>query len=640
MKLPQLSNFNNPPRNGKNGNGKKKKLWKFEFKFSFKDILLYAFVFFLFMALLGAFLPTPGGKTKPMSQVLTEAKEGKISKIIVEDEAIKIQYKDGSTATSVKDPRQDFSSLLFSKDGLGLDPKEITLQNSDNTLKNQWINILSNLLPTLVIIFIFIWMLKQARGAQESIFSFGSSRGKLFNKDNPKVTFKDVAGVDEAKRELEEIVDFLKNPKKYAALGARTPKGVLLVGPSGTGKTLLAKAVAGEAGVPFFSMAGSEFMEMLVGVGASRARDLFATAKKNRPAIIFIDEIDAIGRARSMGLVGGHDEREQTLNQILIEMDGFEPNEQVVVMAATNRGDLLDPALMRPGRFDRRVMLDLPDKDGRLAILKVHMKNKPFEELVDWEKVAKRTVGFSGADLENMLNEAAIEAARRNATKIAMMDIEEAATKVKLGPQRKRLQSELDKKMTAYHEASHAIVTHELPFMDPVHRISIVSRGMSLGHTLIPPAADRLHETKSHLIEQIAAMLGGRAAEQLIFNEMTTGASSDIQQATGIAREMVVEFGMSDLGPINLGPEAQSYMGKTYYESQKLSDEMSAKIDKSISELINNGYKLAVSVLKKNREILDRVSAELLVKETLEGEEFEKLMGHAKVALATSNSNS
>ncbi len=331
-------------------------------------------------------------------------------------------------------------------------------------------------------------------------------------------------------------------------------------------------------------------------------------------------------------MVGGHDEREQTLNQILIEMDGFEPNEQVIVMAATNRGDLLDPALLRPGRFDRRVVLDLPDKEGRLAILKVHQKNKPFDDSVDWEKVAQRTVGFSGADLENMLNEAAIEAARHDRTKIAMVDVEEAATKVKLGPQKKRMQSDLDKKITAYHEVGHAIVTHELPNMDPVHRISIVSRGMSLGHTLIPPTADRLHETKSHLVEQIASMLGGRAAEEMVFSEMTTGAASDISQATTIAREMVMEFGMSDLGPINFGAEQAEYMGRMYMEPQKISEDMAGKIDEAVRKLIEDGYKLAVSILKKNRKVLDKVSAELITKETLEGEEFEKLMGHAKAS--------
>lgn len=634
MKLPEID------KNKKNGNGKKIiRGLRMEFRFDLKDLILYGIVGLLIILTIASF--AGGGQRlekKPISEVLADAKAGRVEQITVSENNLTVKYKDGKEVESQKEPNQDLNRTLFSKDELALEPGSVTLANKDDISKNFWVNTFLQFGPIVLFFVLIFWLYRRQMQGANSIFSFGQSPAKLYNKDMPKVTFKDVAGVDEAKKELEEIVDFLKNPKKYALLGARTPKGVLLVGPSGTGKTLLAKAVAGEAGVPFFSMAGSEFMEMLVGVGASRARDLFATAKKSKPAIIFIDEIDAIGRTRAVGVMGGHDEREQTLNQILIEMDGFEPNEQVIVMAATNRGDLLDPALLRPGRFDRRVVLDLPDKEGRLAILQVHRKNKPFEENVDWQKVAMRTVGFSGADLENMLNEAAIEAARHDRGKIAMVDLEEAATKVKLGPQKKRMQSELDKKMTAYHEAGHAIVTHELPHMDPVHRISIVSRGMSLGHTLIPPTADRLHETKSHLVEQIAAMLGGRAAEEMIFDEMTTGAASDIQQATSIAREMVLEFGMSDLGPINLGPEPQNYMGKMYLEPQKLSEEMAGKIDREVKKLIDVGFKVAEEILKKNQKILDKIAAELLKKETLEGEEFEKLMGHAKVALATVSS--
>lgn len=632
--IPQIRNPMQGPK--KNGNGKKGlKIYKFELKFGFKDIILYIVIFLMLALTIGSlFGSTPQYEKVPISRVYADAKDGKIKTITISENDLTIKYKDGKTVTSQKDTATDLSQTLFSKEQLGLDPASITIENSNDITKNFWVNAVLQFGPILLFFVLLYWLYRRQMGGANSIFSFGQSPAKLYTKDQPKITFKDVAGVDEAKKELEEIVDFLKNPKKYAALGARTPKGVLLVGPSGTGKTLLAKAVAGEAGVPFFSMAGSEFMEMLVGVGASRARDLFQTAKKNKPSIIFIDEIDAIGRTRSVGLVGGHDEREQTLNQILIEMDGFEPNESVIVMAATNRGDLLDPALLRPGRFDRRVVLDLPDKEGRLAILQVHKKNKPFDDDINWEKVAQRTVGFSGADLENMLNEAAIEAARHNRTKIAMVDIEEAATKVKLGPQKRRLQTDLDKKMTAYHEAGHAIVTHELPHMDPVHRISIVSRGMSLGHTLIPPTADRLHETKSHLVEQIASMLGGRAAEQLVFSEMTTGAASDIQAATEIAREMVMEYGMSDIGPINLSAEQRNYLGRAFTESQALSDEMMAKVDSAVRKIIDNGYKLAESILKKHRRLLDNVATELVAKETLEGEEFEKLMGHAKLALA------
>ncbi len=481
----------------------------------------------------------------------------------------------------------------------------------------------------MVLFFLFIF--RQARGAQDNIFSFGQSKARIWNKDLPKVTFSDVAGVDEAKKELEEVVDFLKNPAKYKALGARTPKGVILVGPSGTGKTLLAKAMAGEAKTAFYSIAGSEFMEMLVGVGAARVRDLFAQAKKSAPAIIFIDEIDAIGRMRSVGIMGGHDEREQTLNQILVEMDGFEPNTAVLIVAATNRGDLLDPALLRPGRFDRRVVLDLPDMEGRKAILSIHAKGKPFAGAVDWDKVAKRTVGFSGADLENMLNESAIHAARRGKKDIDMKDIEEAATKVKLGPEKKRLQSDLDRKMTAYHEAGHAVVNYYSPHLDPVHRISIVSRGMALGFTMAPPEKDRLHETKSRLLEEIAMTMGGRAAEQVIFQEMTSGAANDLDQATRIARYMVMEFGMSDLGPINFGPQMDiTEWGKSFMQENAASQETQAAIDREIKKILETAYAQAVVMVKKHRKDLDRIAAELVRKETIEGDEFEQLMGGQK----------
>jgi cell division protease FtsH len=494
----------------------------------------------------------------------------------------------------------------------------------DDSGSANWINITSALLPVLLMIAFFYFIFRQARGTQESIFSFGQSRAKLFNRDNPKVTFANVAGVDEAKQELSEIVDFLKNPVKYRVMGARTPKGVLMVGPAGTGKTLLARATAGEANVSFFSMAGSEFMEMLVGVGASRVRDLFNTAKKAQPAIIFIDEIDAIGRQRGNGLMGGHDEREQTLNQILVEMDGFTPNENVVVIAATNRPDVLDPALVRPGRFDRRVMLDLPDVDGRTKILAIHAKGKPFDPKVDWEKVARRTVGFSGADLENMLNESAILAARLNKKAIDMTDIEESATRVKLGPEKKRLQTDMDRKMTAYHEAGHALVGWQMPHIDPIHRISIVSRGMSLGHTMTEPI-DKVHETKQSLLEQIAMMMGGRAAEELMFDDITTGASNDIEKASQVARAMVTRFGMSQIGPISLNME------KSVYEQSEVSPEMAAKIDAEVKRISDEAYKQASTILEKNKDKLDQIAEELLKKETIDSEDFEKLVGPKKV---------
>ncbi|OGK37385.1 cell division protein FtsH [Candidatus Roizmanbacteria bacterium RIFCSPHIGHO2_12_FULL_41_11] len=562
---------------------------------------------------------------KPISALLEEIKQGKVKKVEVVDNKLNITYQDNSQATSTKETSDSFYQLT--KDA-NIKTNAVLVEINDTQGSAGIINLLANLLPTILMVAFFIFIFRQAKGAQDSVFSFGQSRARRFNKDISKITFNDVAGVDEAKKELEEIVDFLKFPEKYRKLGARTPKGVILIGPAGSGKTLLAKAVAGEANVPFFSIAGSEFMEMLVGIGAARVRDLFATAKKSAPAIIFIDEIDAIGRARATGVMPSHDEREQTLNQILVEMDGFTANEQVVVVAATNRGDLLDTALLRPGRFDRRVIVDYPDVEGRKAIAFIHARGKPFSEDVDWDKVANRTVGFSGADLENMLNEAAIGAARAARDKITMEDIEESATKVKLGPEKKRLQSDFDKKITAYHETGHAVVSHFLPHTDMVHRISIVSRGMALGFTLIPPAKDKLHETKTHLLEQMAVMMGGRAAEQIIFNEVTTGAANDFDQATRIAKAMVVEYGMSNLGPINFGPTIDiTEWGKSYWEQNNVSQVMLSKIDIEVQKILKKAYDTAADIIKNNKEIMDRVAAELIKKENIDQENFEKIVG-------------
>lgn len=561
-----------------------------------------------------------------LSQALTDIKDKKIEKIEVFADRLALYYidKKGEIYFSRKEPTESLTQIL---ERAKIDSSTVKYEIKDQTMSQVIAQTLPSLLGTGFVVLIILYMMRKARGVQDNLFSFGNSKAKLFAKGKLDIKFNDVAGVDEAKKELEEIVDFLKNPAKYKAVGARTPKGALLVGPSGVGKTLLAKAVAGEAGVPFFSMAGSEFMEMLVGVGSARVRDLFATAKKSAPAIIFIDEIDAIGRQRGHGLMGGHDEREQTLNQILVEMDGFTPNDNVVVLAATNRGDLLDSALLRPGRFDRRIMVDYPDIEGRKAILAIYAKNKPFTATVNWEAVAKRTVGFSGADLENMLNEAAITAAREDKKEIEMKDIEESATKVKLGPQKKRSQTENDRKMTAYHEVGHAICTWAQEGMDPVHRISIVSRGMSLGHTLVPPQNDVIHVTKSKMLSQITMMMGGRAAEELVFGEVTTGASNDIDKATSTARNMVMEYGMSDLGPINYGPQQdQIEWGKTYYEQSSISPDMQNKIDAEVKKIIDTAYKNAITILKKYKKKMDKVVIKLMETENMDGEEFEKLM--------------
>lgn len=604
---------------------------KFELKlkFNLQTIIVWLMVGFLvlfsFLSFSGV---SPQSQQIPLSQVITDIKDNKVSKVEVAGNKLTLTYKDNKVFTAQKDTGEGISQVF--KDA-GLDPTSVSLEVKDLSASQAWMDILSTILPLLLMAGFFLFIIRQARGAQDSIFSFGQSRAKVFDKGRQSITFADVAGVDEAKKELIEVVDFLKHPGKYRALGARTPKGVLLVGPSGCGKTLLAKAVAGEAGVPFFSMAGSEFMEMLVGVGAARVRDLFNNAKKAAPSIIFIDEIDAIGRVRGAGLAGGHDEREQTLNQILVEMDGFTPNDNVIIISATNRGDLLDSALLRPGRFDRRIVVDMPDLQARNAILKIHARGKPFDSDVSWETVAKRTVGYSGADLENVLNEAAISAAREERKLISMNDINEAGLKVKLGPAKKRIQTDEDKKLIAYHEAGHALVTYKLPHMDPVSRISIVARGVSLGHTLIPPSQDRTHETKSRLLDQITAMLGGRAAEHLVFDELTTGAANDIEQATRVARSMVVDFGMSRLGPVNLGPQVEyTDMGRAMWmEPAQLSPQMAAKVDNEVKRIIDEAFGKAFVILKATHKKLDVVAKTLIEKETLEQEEFERLMKEA-----------
>ena len=499
-----------------------------------------------------------------------------------------------------------------------------------------WVSIIPNVIMIVmlgIVWFIFIQQ-SQAGGGGKGVMNFGKSHAKLATDDKKKITFDDVAGADEEKAELIEIVDFLKQPRKYIELGARIPKGVLLVGPPGTGKTLLAKAVAGEAGVPFFSISGSDFVEMFVGVGASRVRDLFENAKKNSPCIIFIDEIDAVGRQRGAGLGGGHDEREQTLNQLLVEMDGFSANEGIIMIAATNRPDILDPALLRPGRFDRQIVVNVPDIKGREAILKVHSKNKPLEENADLSILAKSTPGFTGADLENLMNEAALLAVRRNKKLIGMDELEESITRVLAGPEKKsRVMSEKERKLTAYHEAGHAVVTRLLPNTNPVHQISIIPRGRAGGYTLSLPTEDKFYASKTELEEEIVTLLGGRVAEKLVMNDISTGAKNDIERATSIARKMVTEYGMSDaLGPIELGSgHDEVFLGRDFSKGRNYSEEVASQIDKEIRRIVEVAYERAEALLNENMNRLHNVAAALLEKEKLEANEFEAIFNGTEV---------
>ncbi|SHE30057.1 cell division protease FtsH [Desulfofundulus australicus DSM 11792] len=495
-----------------------------------------------------------------------------------------------------------------------------------------WANILSSLLPILIFVLLFFFMMQQTQGGGNRVMSFGKSRARLHTDDKKRVTFADVAGADEVKEELQEIVEFLKNPKKFAELGARIPKGVLLYGPPGTGKTLLARAVAGEAGVPFFSISGSDFVEMFVGVGASRVRDLFDQAKKNAPCIVFIDEIDAVGRQRGAGLGGGHDEREQTLNQLLVEMDGFSPNEGIIIIAATNRPDILDPALLRPGRFDRQVVVDIPDVVGRKEILKVHVRGKPLAPDVDLDVLARRTPGFTGADLANLVNEAALLAARNNKTQISMQELEDSIERVIAGPEKKsKVISEQEKKLVSYHEAGHAVVGYLLPNTDPVHKVSIIPRGRAGGYTLLLPKEDRYYMTRSMLLDQVTMLLAGRVAEALVLKEVSTGAQNDLERATEIVRRMVMEYGMSEeIGPMTLGRKQETvFLGRDLARDRNYGEEVAAAIDKEVRRMIESCYNRAKELLEKHIDTLHLVAKTLFEKETLEAEEFAALMKQA-----------
>jgi len=499
--------------------------------------------------------------------------------------------------------------------------------NNENPSALSWF--FTTIFPYLLIFGVFIFFLSQMQGGGNRVMQFGKAKAKQVSKDAPKVTFKDVAGADEAVEELEEIKDFLASPGKFRAIGAKIPRGVLLFGPPGTGKTLLARAVAGEAGVPFFSISGSDFVEMFVGVGASRVRDLFEQAKQSGPAIVFIDEIDAVGRHRGAGLGGGHDEREQTLNQLLVELDGFDVNTGVIVIAATNRPDILDPALLRPGRFDRQVVVDRPDLRGREAILQVHAKGKPLEEDIDLAALARQTPGFTGADLANLINEAALLAARRDKKLISMSETEEAIDRVIAGPERKsRVMSEEERKITAYHEGGHALVGYALPNLDPIHKVTIIPRGRAGGYTLALPVEDKTYARRSELVDQLAYALGGRTAEEQIFGDPSTGASNDIEKATDLARKMVMEYGMSDrLGPLRYGrPDSQVFLGRDYTRGQEMSDDVAAAIDAEIRMLINQAHEEARSIITTHRTALDRIAEVLLDKETIDGDEIAEVL--------------
>ncbi|ULT57144.1 ATP-dependent zinc metalloprotease FtsH [Neobacillus drentensis] len=497
-----------------------------------------------------------------------------------------------------------------------------------------WVTFFTSIIPFVIIFILFFFLLNQAQGGGSRVMNFGKSKAKLYNDDKKKVRFRDVAGADEEKAELVEVVEFLKDPRRFAELGARIPKGVLLVGPPGTGKTLLARATAGEAGVPFFSISGSDFVEMFVGVGASRVRDLFENAKKNAPCIIFIDEIDAVGRQRGAGLGGGHDEREQTLNQLLVEMDGFGANEGIIIIAATNRADILDPALLRPGRFDRQITVDRPDVIGREAVLKVHARNKPLDETVNLKNIAMRTPGFSGADLENLLNEAALVAARSNKKKIDMEDIDEATDRVIAGPAKKsRVISEKERRIVAFHEGGHTVIGLVLDEADMVHKVTIVPRGQAGGYAVMLPREDRYFMTKPELLDKIVGLLGGRVAEEIVFGEVSTGAHNDFQRATGIARKMVTEYGMSDkLGPLQFGQGSggQVFLGRDIHNEQNYSDAIAYEIDLEIQSIIKECYERARKILMENRDKLDLIATTLLEVETLVAEQIKYLVenGH------------
>ncbi len=593
-----------------------------------RKFFLVLFVFIM-MASFASLYMSAGQKVQDISLVklVQEINQEKVKSITLDNNEIDVVLKSGAKQKTRKEAGESFFTLLKN---FNVPPQKIEKINITVQGESEWMFWVNNLLPFLIpllLIGLFIFfMMRQVQGMNQRAMMFGQSRARESKKGAVKVTFKDVAGVKEAKEELFEVVEFLKEPKKFTDLGAKIPKGVLLLGPPGVGKTLLARAVAGEAGVPFFHISGSEFVEMFVGVGASRVRDLFNKAKKNAPAILFIDEIDAVGRRRGAGLGGSHDEREQTLNQILVEMDGFEPHQNIIVIAATNRPDVLDPALLRPGRFDRQVVLDLPDINDREAILKVHAFRKPLAKDVSLREVAERTAGFSGADLENLLNEAAILAARRRKKKIGKEEIYESIEKVLLGPERKsHVLNKEEKKITAYHETGHALVARMLPQMDPVHKVSIISRGRAAGYTLKLPAEDRQFSTYTKFVNELAVLLAGYAAEKVFFGEVTTGATNDLRRATDLAKKLVTEYGMAkSLPPRTYGEkEEMIFLGKEIHQQRDYSEKSAEKIDQEVDNFITDAYAKAVQTIKDNKDKMEEIAQALLKKETLEREEFE-----------------
>ncbi len=593
-------------------------------------IYLLLFVAIIVMAFY-SFSQRSSAETLTINQIAADIKAGKISEIEESEDRLRVKYlEDAREGLSTKESTATLVEQLLN---FGVTQEDLNPEKIRVVIKapSAWVGVLTALgwiLPFLFLGGAFFFIFRQAQGSNNAAMSFGKSKARMFTGDHPTVTFADVAGVEEAKEELNEVVEFLREPQKFISLGARIPKGVLLVGPPGTGKTLLAKAVSGEAGVPFFSISGSEFVEMFVGVGASRVRDLFEQAKRHSPCIVFVDEIDAVGRQRGAGLGGSHDEREQTLNQMLVEMDGFDTDTNVIIMAATNRPDILDPALLRPGRFDRRVVLDRPDVRGREAILKVHVRGKPLEDNIDLSVIARSTPGFVGADLENLVNEAAILAARRNKTLIGQSEFEESIERVIAGPERKsRLISQEEKRIVAYHEAGHAVIMHVLPHADPVQKVSIISRGMAAGYTLALPLEDRLLMAKKKMLADMVGLLGGRAAEELVFDDITSGASNDIERVSKIARTMVMRMGMSEkLGPMVYGQKEELiFLGREISEQRDYSETVAEKIDMEVRSIVNDSYQEAKRILTEYRENLDAVATKLLEVETLSKDEFEKI---------------